>query len=341
MSLLTTPFLPEPPTRPAVAQHRKGVLLVNLGTPDTPTAPAVRRYLKEFLSDPRVVELPTLLWQPILRGIILNTRPAKSARKYASIWMPDGSPLLIHTQHLAAKLEAALEGTRVVAAMRYGQPNIATGLEELRAAGCDRIVVLPLYPQYAASTVGSVYDAVFATLQHWRNQPELRLVRQYFDHPAYIEALKQQVLAYWQQHGRPDCLLMSFHGLPQKSAELGDPYADECLYTGRALADALELPEEGYRISFQSRFGLQKWLQPYTDASLRSLPGEGYRRVDTFCPGFATDCLETLEEIAMEGKEAFLSAGGREFHYIPALNDSDLGVTMLQAIVASHDAHGT
>ncbi len=338
MPLFASPYLPEPPLRPSVTQHRKGVLLVNLGTPDSPTAPDVRRYLKEFLSDPRVVELPSLLWQPILRGLILNTRPAKSARKYASIWTPDGSPLLVHTLRLAAKLEAALEDTRVVTAMRYGQPSIATGLEELRAAGCDRIVILPLYPQYAASTVGSVYDAVFATLQRWRNQPELRLVRQYFDHPAHIEALKQRVLGYWQQHGRPDCLLMSFHGLPQKSAEQGDPYANECLYTGRALADALELPEEGYRITFQSRFGLQEWLKPYTDETLRTLAKEGCRRVDALCPGFATDCLETLEEIAMEGKETFLGAGGREFHYIPALNDSDLGVSMLQAIVASHDA---
>ncbi len=331
-------YLPEPPARPTLARHRKGVLLVNLGTPDTPTAPAVRRYLKEFLSDPRVVELPALLWQPILRGLILNTRPAKTARKYASIWMPDGSPLLVHSQRMATKLETALENTRVVVAMRYGQPSIATGLTTLREAGCDRIVVLPLYPQYAASTTGSVYDAVFSTLQHWRNQPELRLVRQYYDHPAHVEALKQQVLAYWQQHGRPECLLMSFHGLPQKSTELGDPYGEECLYTGRALADALELPAEGYRITFQSRFGLQKWLQPYTDATLRTLASEGYKRVDTFCPGFPADCLETLEEIAMEGKEAFLAAGGREFHYIPALNDSDLGVTMLKAIVADHNA---
>ncbi len=338
MPLFASTYLTEPPLRPTVTQHRKGVLLVNLGTPDSPTAPDVRRYLREFLSDPRVVEQPALLWQPILRGIILNTRPAKSARKYASIWTPDGSPLLVNTLRLAAKLEAALEDTRVVTAMRYGQPSIAAGLEALRTAGCDRLVILPLYPQYASSTVGSVYDAVFTTLLHWRNQPELRLIRQYFDHPAHIEALKQQVLTYWQQHGRPDCLLMSFHGLPQKSSNQRDPYEQECLYTGRALADALKLPEEGFRITFQSRFGLQKWLQPYTDETLRSLAHEGYRRVDAFCPGFATDCLETLEEVAMEGKETFLGAGGLEFNYIPALNDSDLAVTMLQAIVARHNA---
>ena len=338
MPLFSSTYLPEPPLRPTVTQHRKGVLLVNLGTPDSPTAPDVRRYLKEFLSDPRVVELPALLWQPILRGIILNTRPTKSAHKYASIWTRDGSPLLVHTLRLAAKLEAALGDTRVVTAMRYGHPSITAGLETLRTAECDRLVILPLYPQYASSTVGSVYDAVFTTLKHWRNQPELRLVRQYFDHPAHIEALKQQVLAYWQQHGRPDCLLMSFHGLPQKSSDQRDPYEQECLYTGRALAEALDLPEKGFRITFQSRFGLQKWLQPYTDETLRSLAHEGYRRVDTFCPGFATDCLETLEEVAMEGKETFLGAGGREFNYIPALNDSDLAVSMLQAIVACHNA---
>jgi protoporphyrin/coproporphyrin ferrochelatase len=220
--------------------------------------------------------------------------------------------------------------------MRYGQPSIAAGLDALRAAGCDRITVLPLYPQYAASTVGSTYDAVFAVLRRWRNQPELRMVRHYFDHPAHIDALRDSVLAYWQQHGRPDCLLLSFHGLPQKSADLGDPYAQECLATGRALADALRLPENAYRISFQSRFGLQKWLQPYTDATLRDLAGKGYKRVDTLCPGFAADCLETLEEIAIEARATFLTAGGAEFHYIPALNASDGGVESLRQILMSH-----
>jgi len=329
-------FLPEPTPQPTTTQRRSGVLLVNLGTPDQPTAAAVRRYLKEFLSDPRVVEIPALLWQPILRGIILNTRPAKSAQKYASIWTADGSPLLVHTQRLAARLETALDGSKVVAAMRYGQPSINAGLETLRNAGCTRVIVLPLYPQYAASTVGSVYDAVFSVLKRWRNQPELHMVRHYFDHPAHIEALRDSVLAYWQQHGRPDCLLMSFHGLPQRSIDLGDPYAQECLATGHALARALQLPEDAYRISFQSRFGAQKWLQPYTDASLRELARAGVKRVDALCPGFATDCLETLEEIGMEGKETFLTHGGKAFHYIPALNASEGGVASLRNILSAH-----
>lgn len=331
-------YLPEPP-QPPVTEPRDGIMLVNLGTPDAPTAPAVRRYLGEFLSDPRVVEIPPLFWQPILRGIILNTRPAKSAKKYASIWLPEGSPLMVYTESLAKKLAARLDDIPVVTAMRYGSPSIRAGLEKLRAEGCNRIVVLPLYPQYAASTVGTVYDAVGAVLRRWRNQPELRFVRHYFDVPSHIEAVKQSVQAYWLQHGKPDTLVMSFHGLPKRCIQLGDPYQQECLHTGRAIAATLDLAEDAYRVTFQSRFGPEKWLEPYTEEVFKALAKDGKKRIDVLCPGFATDCLETLEEIAQEGKETFLNAGGREFHYIPCLNDSDTQVDSLLDIIHRHARH--
>lgn len=311
---------------------RTGVLLVNLGTPEAPTTPALRRYLGEFLSDPRVVELPRLLWWPILHGIILNTRPAKSAKKYAGIWTPSGSPLLVFTRSLAKKLEGTL-GLPVVAAMRYGQPDIAAGLTSLRERGCSDMVILPLYPQYAASTVGSVYDGVFATLKKWRDQPSLTLVRNYYQNPAYIEALKQRVEGYWEAYGHPDILLISFHGLPKQSTAQGDPYELECKDTARRLIAALGLPESQVRVCFQSRFGPAEWLQPYTDKTLEALGKENTGRVDVICPGFATDCLETLEEIAQEGKETFLNAGGGEYHYIPALNDTTPAIDCLAAVI--------
>ncbi|TCJ15037.1 ferrochelatase [Parasulfuritortus cantonensis] len=319
-----TDFLPEPPFRHD-QPSRIGVLLVNLGTPDAPTAPALRAYLKEFLSDRRVVELPRVLWWPILNGIILNTRPAKSAAKYASIWLPGGSPLKVHTEQLTARLAAEL-GTRlglplvVDYAMRYGRPSVAAALTAMREKGCDRILVLPLYPQYAGSTVGTALDAVHRVLLKTRTLPDVRSVRHYHDRPGYIGALRQSVEAYWAEHGRPDILVMSFHGVPRRTLELGDPYHCECLKTGRLLAEALGLAPEQYRITFQSRFGKAEWLRPYTADTLVELGRTGTGRVDAICPGFAADCLETLEEIAMEGKASFLNAGGREFHYIPALN---------------------
>jgi ferrochelatase len=333
-------FLPEPSFRHDQPQ-RIGLLLINLGTPAAPTAPALRRYLKEFLSDHRVVEIPRLVWWPILNGIILNTRPAKSAAKYASIWQPGGSPLKVHTENLTRLLATELAGRVaeplvVEYAMRYGQPSVASVIERMKAQGCDRILALPLYPQYAASSSASALDAVWQTLLKTRNLPEVRAVRHYHDDPGYIAALRQSVEQYWAEHGHPDCLLMSFHGVPRRSLDLGDPYHCECLKTGRLLAEALGLAPDQYRITFQSRFGKAEWLQPYTTATLAELGRAGTGRVDAICPGFAADCLETLEEIAMEGKADFLKAGGGEFHYIPALNTRPTWVTALADLVLAH-----
>jgi ferrochelatase len=308
---------------------RTAVLLVNLGTPAAPTAPALRRYLKQFLSDPRVVEIPRVVWWPILHGIILNTRPAKSAAKYAQIWTADGSPLKVHTEKQAKLLRGALghrgHGSVEVAwAMRYGEPSVTSTLDRLKAEGTSRILVLPLYPQYAASTTASSFDAVAQWGLRTRNLPELRLVRDYHDHPGYIAALAQSILDHWMANGRPDAdsrLVMSFHGLPRRSLDLGDPYYCQCHKTGRLVAEALNLGPDRYAITFQSRFGRAQWLQPYTQPTLEQLARDGIRQVDVICPGFAGDCLETLEEIALECRSAFLAAGGRDFRYIPCLNE--------------------
>ncbi len=305
---------------------RAGVLLVNLGTPAAPTARALRPYLKEFLSDPRVVEIPRALWWLILNGIILNTRPKKSAAKYAAVWTTDGSPLKAHTEKQAKLLKGWL-GEHIASpfmvdyAMRYGEPSIPAVLDRMKAAGCDRILLLPAYPQYAASTTATANDAAFDWLKSVRNQPALRTVRHYHDHPAYIDALAANVRDFWQMHGRPDVLLMSFHGVPRAVLDKGDPYHCECQKTGRLLAEALGLDAKQYRLTFQSRFGRAEWLQPYTDKTLHMLAREGVTRVDIVAPGFTADCLETLEELAMEGRATFLGAGGKEFHYIPALNE--------------------
>ncbi|MGD9788104.1 MAG: ferrochelatase [Sulfuricellaceae bacterium] len=330
-------YLPEPP---ASSPARVGVLLLNLGTPDAPTKAALRRYLREFLSDPRVVELPRLLWRPILHGIILNTRPTKSAAKYAAVWTPGGSPLLAYTAKQAKLLRGHLGEKGVQAevdfAMRYGSPSIADALARLKTRGCDRILALPLYPQYSGATTGSAFDGLFQALTRLRNVPEIRTLRHYPDHAGYIGALAAGIKQHWARHGRPDVLLMSFHGMPQAAIDQGDPYRDDCLLTGRALAQALNLAEKEFRITFQSRFGKAQWLQPYTDRTLAVLPSEGAKRVDVVCPGFAADCLETLEEIALEGKATFLGAGGREFHYIPALNDRPEWIAALAEIVRTH-----
>jgi ferrochelatase len=323
-----------------------GLLLVNLGTPDAPTPPALRRYLAEFLSDRRVIEIPRLIWWPILHGIILNTRPAKSARKYASVWIngaEGGSPLLVHTRDLGVRLQAALPDIQVRIAMRYGKPSVAQGLAELRDAGCQHIVVLPLYPQYSATTSGTVYDAVFDALKTWRDLPQIEIIRDYHAHPAYIEALATQVEAHWAEHGRGDRLLMSFHGLPQRSADLGDPYPQECHATAQRLATRLGLNDDAWQVSFQSRFGPAAWLQPYTDAALAQLAKNNCRRVDVICPGFAADCLETLEEIALEGRATFLANGGKEFFYIQSLNATDAATEAILAVVAMSlpPSHGT
>jgi protoporphyrin/coproporphyrin ferrochelatase len=331
-----TDFLPEPAFRHDQPQ-RIGLLLINLGTPEAPTAPALRTYLREFLSDRRVVEIPRLLWWPILNGLILTTRPAKSAAKYASIWQAGGSPLKTHTENLTGQLQAELarrtDTPLVVSyAMRYGQPSVQSTIRALKEQGCDRILVMPLYPQYAASSAGTALDAVYRALLQTRAMPDIRTVRHYHDDPGYIGALKQSIECHWAEHGRADVLLMSFHGIPRRSLDLGDPYHCECLKTGRLLAESLGLAPEQYRVTFQSRFGKAEWLKPYTAATLEELGKKKIGRLDVVCPGFAADCLETLEEIALEGKASFLNAGGGEFRYIPALNSRPTWVAALADI---------
>jgi ferrochelatase len=319
-------YLPELPYAHGTPA-RTGVLLVNLGTPDEPTARAVRRYLKEFLWDPRVVEIPRLAWWLILNGVILNTRPAKSAAKYATVWTQEGSPLRVYLQRQVQLLRGYL-GERVksplavAGACRYGNPSIPAGLAELRAKGCDRILVLPLYPQYAASTTGSTMDAVGMALAGMRNVPAIRTVRHFHDHPAYVKAMAVAVNGYWMKHGRPDRLVMSFHGLPRFSLDKGDPYHCECRKSARLIATELGWNDERTIVTFQSRFGRAKWLEPYTVDTLTELGRKGTGRVDVICPGFAADCLETLEEIAIEVRDAYRAAGGKEFHYIPTANDA-------------------
>lgn len=306
--------------------EKTGILLVNLGTPDAPTAQAVRPYLKEFLSDPRVVEIPKPIWWLILNGIILNVRPKKSAAKYASVWTPEGSPLRVYTAKQATLLEGYLsERTKapfvVDYAMSYGNPSIASVMQKLKAQNCTRILVVPLYPQYAASSTATVFDRVFASVQSMRNTPAIRTIKHFHDDAGYIKALAANVNEYWMKNGRPEKLVMSFHGVPQYTLEKGDPYHCECLKTGRLLAEELGLSKEQYVVSFQSRFGKAEWIKPYTTATLLALGKQKTQRVDVVCPGFVADCLETLEEIAMEGKEDFQHAGGGEYHYIHCLND--------------------
>jgi ferrochelatase len=332
-------FAPEPAYVHGTAE-RTAVLLVNLGTPDAPTTPAVRRYLAEFLSDPRVVEIPRLAWWPILHGIVLRVRPAKSAAKYATIWTPEGSPLLAWTRK-QAKLLAGYLGERghavvVREAMRYGEPSIASAMDALRADGATRVLLLPLYPQYAAATTASTFDAFAAWAVHARRVPELRTVMQYHDDPGYIEALAASVRAHWMREGRGPMLVMSFHGLPARSLQLGDPYHCQCHVTARMLADRLGLTADEYRVTFQSRFGKAAWLEPYTEPTLRALAAQGTGRVDVICPGFSADCLETLEEIGVEGRDAFLSSGGKSFHTIACLNADHAWIAALAQIAIRH-----
>ncbi|WP_456406279.1 ferrochelatase [Thiolapillus sp.] len=304
--------------------RKAGILLINLGTPDSPSPRDVKRYLREFLWDPRVVEMSRLLWWPILHGAILNIRPARSAKAYAKIWTEQGSPLLVHTLNQARALQEKLGGGIVVApAMRYGNPSVKQGLEQLRDHGCQRILVFPLYPQYSATTTASAFDAVVAELKNWRLIPELRLLNQYFDNPGFIGALADSVRSFQQQHGQPEKLILSYHGLPQRYADAGDPYPHQCEQTTKALASALQLNDDQWIHCYQSRMGREPWLQPATVDTLRDLAGAGCKHVQVICPGFSADCLETLEEIAMENRDVFLQAGGERYEYIPCLNDSE------------------
>ena len=333
------PFSEEPPFFHGQTP-RTAVLFCNLGTPDAPTPAAVRRYLAEFLSDQRVVEIPRLLWLFILHGIILRFRPAKSAAKYASIWTPEGSPLKLWTEKQAALLQTALQaqGEQVLVrwAMRYGSGSVASQLDALKAEGVTRVLVLPAYPQYSATTTASVFDAVYQWAARTRSIVELRFVNHYHDQAQYIAALQARVQAHWAEHGRPDVLVMSFHGVPARTLALGDPYHCECFKTARLLAEALGLDKTQYNVTFQSRLGRAKWLEPYTEPTLIAMAQSGTKRVDVVCPGFTSDCLETLEEINMEARHAFLGAGGSDFHYIECLNDSAPGIQALAAVARQH-----
>ena len=332
-------FRTEPAFRHGQAQ-RTALLIVNLGTPDDPKAPALRRYLAEFLSDPRVVEIPRLVWLPLLHGIILRTRPARSAAKYASVWMPEGSPLAVWTRRqaeaVAARLTADGHDVLVRHAMRYGQPSVASVLDGLRADGATRVLVLPLYPQYAAATTASVNDAVMRWAGQSRRMPELRFIGEYHDHPGYIDALASRLKAHWAEHGRGEKLVLSFHGVPERSLLLGDPYHCQCHVTARLLGERLGLDRDQMLVTFQSRFGKAKWLEPYTEPTLRQLAERGVKSVDVMCPGFVADCLETLEEIAQEAHEAFIEAGGERFAYVPCLNDDPGFIDALSALALRH-----
>lgn len=330
--------LPSPAERPrSPGAARTGVLLVQLGTPDAPTAAALRRYLREFLGDPRVVEIPRLAWAPILHGFVLPLRPARSARKYAAIWTDEGSPLLVHTRRQASLLRGALgergHALEVDFAMRYGNPSIGSVLRGMRARGLDRLLVVPLYPQYSASTTATAFDAIARELKAWRTLPALRFVRDFHDDDAYVEALARRVRGHWEREGRGERLLLSFHGVPRRVVALGDPYESQCRATGERLARRLGLADGEWTLTFQSRFGPAAWLQPYTAPTLAELARAGVRRVDLVCPGFVADCLETLEEISIEARKTFLDAGGQAFGYVPALNDSPAFVEALASIV--------
>jgi ferrochelatase len=330
-----------PQAGPGGSPPAAGVLLANLGTPAAPTARALRPYLRQFLSDPRVIELPRLQWWLILNLFVLTTRPRASAALYRKVWTAEGSPLLTISRRQAAGLAERLarragEPVPVALGMRYGEPSIAAALRELEAAGCRRVLVLPLYPQYAAATTASTFDAVFAELATWRAVPELRTVATYHAEPGYVEALARSIEELWREGGEPERLLLSYHGMPVRYAAAGDPYPGYCQETSRLLGRRLGFPAERTIVAFQSRFGREPWLQPYTDETLKALPRQGLRAVDAVCPGFAADCLETIEEIDGLNRELFLHAGGERFRYVPCLNDRDDHLDFLAELAMRH-----
>ncbi len=307
--------------------QKVGILLANLGTPDAPTAKALKPYLQQFLHDRRVIEIPRFIWCWILHCIILVVRPKKSAEKYASIWLDEGSPLLVYANRqrnlLESKLKESLDTPfKIELGMSYGNPSMQSAIEKLKAARCNKILVLPLYPQYAASSTAAAFDSVWKVLLKMRNVPAIRTIKHYHDHPDYIAAIAKQIQSHWDAHGKPAKLVMSFHGVPRFHIDKGDPYLCECQKTGRLIGEALGLSKDEYQVAFQSRFGRQEWLKPYLAQTLATLGKAKTERIDVICPGFSSDCLETLEEIAMEGKEIFQTNGGGDYHYIPALNDN-------------------
>ena len=318
-------------------QLKVGILLANLGTPEAPTAKALRPYLQQFLMDRRIVEIPRFIWCWILHCIILVIRPKKSAEKYASVWTKDGSPLMVNAQKQTKLLQGFLglhiqSPFAVGLGMSYGNPSMKSAIEKLKAQHCDKILVFPLYPQYAASSTASALDAVWRVLLKMRNVPAIRTIRNYHDHPAYIQALAASITAFWAINGKPEKLVMSFHGVPKVHLTKGDPYHCQCHKTGRLLAEALNLTKDEYLIAFQSRFGKQEWLKPYLAKTLEELGKTKIKRIDVVCPGFSSDCLETLEEIAIEGKHIFQQAGGGDYHYIPALNDNESWINAMCTI---------
>ena len=317
-----------------------GILLVNLGTPDAPDTPSLRRYLRQFLSDPRVIELPKLQWQLILNLFVLTTRPSKSAHAYRSVWTEEGSPLLLYTRHQAAGVEKILRqevGTPIhaVAGMTYGEPSVATALRDLREKGCDRILILPMYPQYSGSTVGSVYDTVARELTTWRVVPEHRFIQTYHDEPGYVRALAASIREAWAER-EPEKLLFSFHGVPKRYFEGGDPYHCLCHKTARLVAEELGLADDRWVLAFQSLFGKEEWLKPYTADTVTAMAKSGVESLDVICPGFSADCLETIEEIDIQNREFFESNGGKEFRYIPALNDRPDHLRFLADLIQHH-----
>lgn len=324
------------------AKERIGILLVNLGSPEAPTASAVRRYLAEFLWDPRVVEMPRPLWWLILHGIILRLRPSRTAKNYKKVWTDQGSPLIAISNKQAQAVEKRLKNTvrgevLVDVAMRYGKPSIASGLRGLRKAGARRLLVLPLYPQYSATTTASVFDAVTKELRHWRWLPDMRFINSYHDHPVYIDSLAKSILHHWDTMNRKaNMLVFSFHGIPKRYFEAGDPYYCQCQKTARLVAEKLLLKDTDWKVVFQSHFGKEEWLKPYCDESLKELANNGIKSVDIICPGFSADCLETLEEINMQNRQLYLDRGGVEYNYIPALNDSPDHIKLICDLIVQH-----
>jgi protoporphyrin/coproporphyrin ferrochelatase len=323
------------------AQEKLGILLVNLGSPDKPTPSAVRKFLAQFLADPRVIEVNRVLWWFILNLIILRVRPGRVAKTYQKVWTDQGSPLLHYSKQqtvaIQKKLDDRFRGHVIVdLAMTYGKPSIKDGLEALRRAGARRLLILPLYPQYSSSTTAAVFDQVTETLKTWRWLPDLRMINHYHDHAQYIEALAGSIKQQWQQQPKGDLLVFSFHGIPERYRDNGDPYFCHCHKTARLVAESLQLEPDDWMVVFQSRFGREEWLKPYCDKTLEQLPSKGIRNIDILCPGFAADCLETIEEINMENRDIFIEAGGETFNYIPCLNDSQPHVNALCEILTAH-----
>jgi len=312
---------------------KQGVLLANLGTPQAPTAIEVKRFLAEFLHDKRVVDMSRWLWCPLLHGIILPIRSPKVAKLYQSIWYEDGSPLMVYSQQQRDKLNALLD-IPVELGMTYGQPNLSNGLEKLLQQGVEEVIVLPLYPQYSSSTTAAVFDGLAKAIKAIPTMPEIKFIRDYFNHPKYIQALANKVRASWRENGKGDLLVCSYHGIPKRYADNGDIYPDHCAETTRLLALELGLDDTQVMMTYQSQFGKEEWLQPYTDQTMESLPDQGVKKLDIICPAFSVDCLETLEEIAGENKTLFLDAGGEMFNYIPCLNADDEHIEMMQALIA-------